>query len=409
AKAPLGLLWYGGPSNDEVLPRHGHGPTPQVAAGRLFIEGADMLRALDIYTGRLLWQKRLPGLGTFFDVTGHQSGAGEIGSNYVSLEDAVYVVHGQTILELDPATGKTGRQLTLEPTADNPRPYWGYIGVWEDVLIATSTPVVPSEKKETPTSDDVSLIPPNAQWQYMAGSDPAGDWTAAGYAATDWKTGEAGFGYEDDDDRTVLSDMKDRYTRVYLRKTFDARSAADAERMTLKINYDDAFIAYLNGKEIVRTGVERGRGKDADGIIAHEAEGPETFAVEAFRSLLLPGKNVLAIEGHNHSADSSDFSLDPVLLIKKADHTARRWRAVRHGSASRRLVVFDRHLGKELWSRPAKYGFRHNTIAVGGGKLFCIDGISQAKRETLERFGKSTKDYAGRLLALDIRTGEEVW
>ncbi len=32
-KTPLGLLWFGGPANDEVLPRHGHGPSPLVAGG----------------------------------------------------------------------------------------------------------------------------------------------------------------------------------------------------------------------------------------------------------------------------------------------------------------------------------------------------------------------------------------
>ena len=56
-KTPLGLLWFGGPSNDKVLPRHGHGPSPQVAGGRLFIEGADMLRAVDVYTGLLMWER----------------------------------------------------------------------------------------------------------------------------------------------------------------------------------------------------------------------------------------------------------------------------------------------------------------------------------------------------------------
>ncbi|MCA9068361.1 MAG: PQQ-binding-like beta-propeller repeat protein, partial [Planctomycetaceae bacterium] len=55
-KAPLGVLWFGGPSNDKVLPRHGHGPSPQVAGGRLVIEGPDMLRAVDVYTGRVHWE-----------------------------------------------------------------------------------------------------------------------------------------------------------------------------------------------------------------------------------------------------------------------------------------------------------------------------------------------------------------
>src|SRR5262249_40348596 len=51
-KAPLGLLWFGGPAHDGILPRHGHGPQPQVVDGRLIIEGVDKLRAMDIYTGR---------------------------------------------------------------------------------------------------------------------------------------------------------------------------------------------------------------------------------------------------------------------------------------------------------------------------------------------------------------------
>lgn len=38
-RAPLGLSWFGGPSNESVLPRLGHGPTPHVVNGRLFTKG----------------------------------------------------------------------------------------------------------------------------------------------------------------------------------------------------------------------------------------------------------------------------------------------------------------------------------------------------------------------------------
>src|SRR5207302_6225455 len=57
-KAPLGLLWFGGSSNEGVLPRHGHGPQPQTLDGRVFIEGTDSLQARDLYTGRPLWEAR---------------------------------------------------------------------------------------------------------------------------------------------------------------------------------------------------------------------------------------------------------------------------------------------------------------------------------------------------------------
>ena len=84
-KAPLGLLWFGGPSNEAVLPRHGHGPPEQVIGGRLFIEGPDMIRAVDVYTGRLLWEVRLEDVGKNYDYTSHEPGANALGTKLIVL------------------------------------------------------------------------------------------------------------------------------------------------------------------------------------------------------------------------------------------------------------------------------------------------------------------------------------
>lgn len=142
-KAPLGLLWFGGPTHEGILPRHGHGPSPQVAGGRLFIEGPDMLRAVDVYTGRVLWEKEMKKFGKFYNTTSHFSGAGEIGSNYVSLTDRLYAVHGKQLVELDAVTGATLKTFTLgdAPKGEKRDPYWGYIGAQGDYLIVTSAPV----------------------------------------------------------------------------------------------------------------------------------------------------------------------------------------------------------------------------------------------------------------------------
>lgn len=145
-KAPLGLLWFGGPSNDKILPRHGHGPSPQVVDGRLFIEGRDMIRAVDVYTGRLLWERQFQDLGKYYDNTRHQPGANEIGSNYVTVSDGVYVVYGDNIHVLDPATGTTTREFSL-PHEDKPR--WGTIMVCENILLATASPInIPLNDKQ---------------------------------------------------------------------------------------------------------------------------------------------------------------------------------------------------------------------------------------------------------------------
>lgn len=151
-KAPLGLLWWGGPSNDAVLPRHGHGPQPQVLDGRLFIEGVDGLRALDIYTGRLLWETRLPGVGKAYDNLAHQPGANAGGGNYVSTREAIYVAHGNRCVRLDPATG---RQLGAIPLPPLPRvrgtPTWDHVNVIDDYLIAGANPP-PADPKAKPAA-----------------------------------------------------------------------------------------------------------------------------------------------------------------------------------------------------------------------------------------------------------------
>ncbi len=141
-KAPFGVLWFGGASHESVLPRHGHGPSPQVAGGRLFIEGPDMIRSVDVYTGRVIWEREIPGFGEYFNRTDHFAGAGETGSNYVSMPDRVFAMNGNVILELDASDGKTVRtyQLAAVKKGEAP-PRWGSIRVSGDFLIATALPL----------------------------------------------------------------------------------------------------------------------------------------------------------------------------------------------------------------------------------------------------------------------------
>ena len=70
--------------------------------------------------------------------------------------------------------------------------------------------------------------------------------------------------------------------------------------------------------------------------------------------------------------------------------------------------MFDRHSGKLLWQREAKYNFRHNCIVIAAGKVFCIDGLSPAKLAALKRRGVNVESRA-RLLALNAKTGREIW
>ena len=152
-KMPLGLLWFGGNSNLDVLPRHAHGPPEQVVDGRLIIEGIDGISARDVYTGRVLWKTPLDSLETFkmyynesYSNTPlvntynqrHIPGANGRGTNYIVSHDLVYMIQGTTCQVFDVKTGDLIKIFRLPPTPENENPDWGYIGVYENYLIAGS-------------------------------------------------------------------------------------------------------------------------------------------------------------------------------------------------------------------------------------------------------------------------------
>ena len=145
-KLPLGILWFGGSSNMDVLPRHGHGPPEQIMNGKLIIEGMNSISARDVYTGRVIWKTEFTGLGTFgiyynesyaddpldpFYNQEHIPGANSRGTNYIVTPDLVYVVQGITLHVLDIETGEVIKSVRM---SDKLR--WGYIGVSGDNLVA---------------------------------------------------------------------------------------------------------------------------------------------------------------------------------------------------------------------------------------------------------------------------------
>jgi len=149
-RLPLGVLWFGGSSNADVLPRHGHGPAQQIVGGRLFIEGIDRLSARDVYTGRVLWVRDFDDLGArgvYFDHTYrdtpldtaynqvHIPGANARGTNFVATPERVYVVEGKVCHLLDPTDGSLLQ--TVEMPQDDPADprQWSFIGVHGDLLI----------------------------------------------------------------------------------------------------------------------------------------------------------------------------------------------------------------------------------------------------------------------------------
>jgi outer membrane protein assembly factor BamB len=128
-KAPLGLLWYGGPSShpDLFYDRHDWSPGLAVIDGRMFIEGLQLLTAVDVYTGRILWQNKLrSGLSP-----GRRANWNSTGFHLTLAHDAVYLTYEKECLLLDPASGAQIAKITLPEPNDS----FGRIRIDDDRMI----------------------------------------------------------------------------------------------------------------------------------------------------------------------------------------------------------------------------------------------------------------------------------
>ena len=105
---------------------------------------------------------------------------------------------------------------------------------------------------------DSNMIPLDPDAQNEPAPDEKGaptlGWTLEDFDASEWEVAPSGFGYGDRLDLigTVLDDMEDSYVTVYLRHTFEIDNLAAISSMAFNMDYDDGFVAYINGVEVAR-------------------------------------------------------------------------------------------------------------------------------------------------------------
>ena len=153
-------------------------------------------------------------------------------------------------------------------------------------------------------------------WRYnVPDTELASDWNTNSFNDGFWTLGQGGFGYGDGDDGTVL----DQATSVYFRKSFNVGDITKLSKAILNADYDDGFVAYLNGVEIARSDNLSNYGTivpfDASTSYDHEAAlysggYPEEIILDSLSlsSILISGQNTLAVQLHNFGTSSSDLS-----------------------------------------------------------------------------------------------------
>jgi hypothetical protein len=106
-------------------------------------------------------------------------------------------------------------------------------------------------------------------WKYKVPTTNINNWTATSFNDATWLIGKGGFGFGDADDSTIISTSS---ISVYVRKTFTIIDTADLYNMVLNIDYDDGFVAYINGKPIVNIGLNNFGNYNNLATTNHEAQ-----------------------------------------------------------------------------------------------------------------------------------------
>lgn len=163
-----------------------------------------------------------------------------------------------------------------------------------------------------------TLVKADHNWNYFIGSsEPSAGWYTGGFDDSSWSTAKGSFGFGDGDDSTELTITHS----LYIRHDFTIADKTLIDSLILDIDYDDAYVLYLNGNMVSRSFnvVTDFPPYNYTPTIDQEAVmymGGQPTRVAIPKSHLLDGENTVAIQGINVNPASSDFSLAPFLQVK---------------------------------------------------------------------------------------------
>ena len=201
------------------------------------------------------------------------------------------------------------------PVSEYPWPYpaqrsdvsYGLAPIEAETLIASFAPATAL----VPTDDSLGLT-----------------WTQQGLDDSSWEHGTTGAGYERRAGYEGLigldleSAMYGATATAYVRVPFAVDDPARFDVLTLRMKYDDGFVAYLNGTEVARRNAPETLGYDAAATVGHADSAAvvfESIDVSGHLGLLEPGDNVLAIHGLNSGTTSTDLLILPELVASDTD------------------------------------------------------------------------------------------
>ena len=175
-------------------------------------------------------------------------------------------------------------------------------------------------------SNATYLVPTNSDHDVQDGAN-LGSWIGTNFDDSSWISGVTphGFGQTDNDQYydVIATDLREelytKKTTVYIRIPFQVDDPSAFSNLVLRINYDDGFVAYLNGDPdaLAESNSPSSNVLDYGSAATSSNSDSDALAGEDFvinTTLLNVGENVLCIHGLNRSLNSSDALFGAQLL-----------------------------------------------------------------------------------------------
>lgn len=205
---------------------------------------------------------------------------------------------------------------------DSGAPNLSRSGSFEVEVQEVNAPPVLRPGEVSVQTNSVTLVAARALWRYLDdGSDAGVVWRSPTFDDSAWSIGAAPLGYGDPHIATTVSygpNASAKRTTTYFRIPFLAEDPDRVTALTLALLRDDGAVVYINGQEVLRDNMP-------SGAISHTTfalsgiGGADEVAYHPYELVpeLLQGVNVLAVEMHQHSLNSSDLGFDLFLTAEE--------------------------------------------------------------------------------------------
>ena len=165
------------------------------------------------------------------------------------------------------------------------------------------------------------IIPPHSMFRYLTPSSTHSkeNWTDLDFKETSsWKSGRSGFGFQRSG--TSLSGLiKTKVSTskrvIWTRKKFSVKDQDTLGSLILRIQFDDGFIAYLNGEKVASANALNNPKYNSYATSNNNENSFLDFDLsDHIPFLKTGGNNVLAVQAFDYRNDRNEFFVMPTLL-----------------------------------------------------------------------------------------------